>query len=220
MKALLSCLVLLGLPALLPAQNGPFPFGEVSPKALYMKHYDKDSSANAVVLKEFGRTYIDNHEENSLIHYYHIRIKILNEKGVDQANFSIPLYKNARGKEILSDVKGSTFNPGEETARIRLKDIYTENKTRYMDVAKFTLPNAKAGSVIEVEYQLSSPFVYNFRQWDFQSDIPKVYSEYWAKIPANLEYHISLIGYCELPTHARGDGLGFGFHRVCFVTKV
>ena len=24
----------------------------------------------------------------------------------------------------------------------------------------------------------------------------------------------------ELPTHAKGDGLGFGFHRVCFVTKV
>jgi len=25
---------------------------------------------------------------------------------------------------------------------------------------------------------------------------------------------------CELPTHARGDGMGFGLHRVCFVTKV
>jgi len=24
----------------------------------------------------------------------------------------------------------------------------------------------------------------------------------------------------ELPTHAKGDGMGFGFHRVCFVAKV
>jgi len=24
----------------------------------------------------------------------------------------------------------------------------------------------------------------------------------------------------ELPTHARGDGMGFGFHRVCVITNV
>ena len=24
----------------------------------------------------------------------------------------------------------------------------------------------------------------------------------------------------ELPTHAKGDGMGFGFHRACFVAKV
>jgi len=25
---------------------------------------------------------------------------------------------------------------------------------------------------------------------------------------------------CELPTHAKGDGLGFGFHRVCVIANV
>jgi len=25
---------------------------------------------------------------------------------------------------------------------------------------------------------------------------------------------------CELPTHARGDGMGFWFHRVCVITNV
>ena len=32
------------------------------------------------------------------------------------------------------------------------------------------------------------------------------------------EFSIQDLG--ELPTHARGDGLGLGFHRVCFVAKV
>ncbi len=203
MKRLLPALLLLWFPALLFAQNGSFPFGEVPPATLYMKSYKQDTSANAVIIKEFGRTYIDNHVDNPLIHHYHVRIKILNEKGVDKANFTIPLYKNKGGQEILSNVKGRTFNPGEETARLRLKDIYTENKSQYLDLAKFTLPNAKTGSVIEVAYDLSSPFIYNFRQWDFQSDIPKMYSEYWAKIPANLEYHISLIGFYKLTKNER-----------------
>lgn len=25
---------------------------------------------------------------------------------------------------------------------------------------------------------------------------------------------------CELPTHAKGDGMGFGFHRVCVIANV
>jgi len=34
------------------------------------------------------------------------------------------------------------------------------------------------------------------------------------------EYKECLIVKGELPTHARGDGMGFGLHRVCVITNV
>jgi hypothetical protein len=52
--------------------------------------------------------------------------------------------------------------------------------------------------VLEVKYVLNSPFYFNFRPWEFQSDIPKVHSEYLALIPANYIYNISLKGYLSI----------------------
>ena len=63
---------------------------------------------------------------------------------------------------------------------------------------KFAIPNVRVGSVIEISYELESPFIFNFRNWEFQSDIPKIKSEYWATIPGNYLYNISLRGYLKL----------------------
>lgn len=205
MKLYLSLCLCLSLPGILYAQDGDFSFGDLSGEEIYMTRYEKDTAADAVVLKEFGRTVIDNNQKNLLVHFYHVRIKILNDRGVDKANFSIPLHKSSNGgeQEEVHNIKGSTFNAGDEEARLKLKSIFTENKERYTDLVKFTLPNVKAGSVIEVEYTFSSPYIYNFREWEFQSDIPKIYSEYWARIPANLDYNISLMGFYKLTKDER-----------------
>ena len=101
-------------------------------------------------------------------------------------------------KESVSNIKAATFNSGSEPSYLDLKNVFTETQTPYCDLIKFTLPNAKAGSVIEVQYTLSSPYIYNFRDWTFQSDIPKIYSEYWAEIPAILTYHITFSGFQKL----------------------
>jgi len=196
-------LLFLFSPVILHAQGGDFSFGDISSAELYMKRYDKDTTADAVVLKEFGKTYIDNSQKNILVHFYHVRIKILNSHGVDKANFVIPVHQSPEGEEEVTDIKGSTFNPGAAGSRLKQKNIFRENKTRYTDLIKFTLPNVKSGSVVEVEYTISSPFIYNFREWNFQSDIPKIYSEYWARIPANLDYNISMIGYYKLTENDR-----------------
>lgn len=193
----------------LPAQaDGDFSFGDISPAAFEMTRYAKDSTADAVVLAEFGRTEIDNSQHNILVHFRHVRIKILNERGIGEATFEIPLYRSwsGDGTEEIYNVKASTFNRvGSETQQqdLRIKDVFTENRSRTMSLAKFTLPGVRAGSVIDVEYNLSSPFIRNFRDWEFQSDIPKVYSEYWAKIPANLDYNVSLTGYLKLDENKR-----------------
>lgn len=195
--------LLLSWPATLFAQDGDFTFGDIQPSEWGMRQYPGDSSAHAVVLNEFGETLIDNHQENVLVHRYHVRIKVLDAQGVHKADFVIPVHRDEKGKarEDVRDVKAITYNrEGAETteSRLRLKNVFTENRSRYTDLVKFSLPNVRAGSILEVSYTFSSPFIYNFRTWNFQDDIPKVRSEYWARIPANLVYNISLTGYLHL----------------------
>src|SRR4051812_46222062 len=77
-----------------------FPFGVVDQNALDMKKYDKDETAHAVVIKEYGETgllpvdfgYIN------ILHEYHVKIKILDQEGLKYGKVEIPLYNG----EILA----------------------------------------------------------------------------------------------------------------------
>jgi hypothetical protein len=178
-----------------------FKAGQVTFEELAMKTYPPDSTANAVVLNEFGETWIDSNEPNHLLHYYHVKIKILNSKGFDKANFDIPLYRDGNNRERVTKIEAVTFNLENNRiteARLDAKKIFTENKSKYLDLVKFTLPNIREGSVVEVRYYLESPFRFNFRSWAFQSDMPKIQTEYWARIPANYLYNITLRGFYKL----------------------
>lgn len=182
------------------AQDHGFKFGQTRISELRMENYPKDSTANALVLDEFGESYIDN-THYDLLHKYHIKTKIFNSKGFDKANISILVYKQEGKEEIVYDIKASTFNWANgtiEETKFDNKNIYLENLSKYVSLVKFTMPNVREGSIIEIKYTLRSPFIFNFKTWEFQSDIPKVHSEYWAKIPANYTYNISLRGYQKL----------------------
>ncbi|HOX83308.1 MAG TPA: hypothetical protein PLJ60_07320 [Chryseolinea sp.] len=183
------------------AQDHGFPFGEVAHRELDIKSYDKDTSAVALVLNEFGEAYIDNSNDNNLLLEYHIKIKILKKAGTDQANFEIPLRKSNGKEEVLKDVQASSFNFENgviKEAKLNTKSVFKEERSKYWNLQKFAIPNVRVGSVIEVKYTLESPYIYNFRTWAFQSEIPKVKSEYWATIPGNYIYNISLKGFLEL----------------------
>lgn len=200
--SLLVYFLLISLLSFAQIENG-FPPGQVSIAELTMKSYPKDTTANAVILEEFGESYIDNGGQHHLQHYYHVKIKILNSKGFDKANFDIPLYREGSTRESVSRIEATTHNL--DVARGQIvstkmdpKKIFTENKTKYMDVVKFTLPNIREGSVIEVRYLLESPYIFKFRSWEFQSDIPKISTEYWARIPGNYIYNITLRGFYKL----------------------
>jgi len=60
------------------------------------------------------------------------------------------------------------------------------------------MPNVQKGCIIEYKYRLESPFLEKFRTWEFQSDIPKVYSEYEVHIPTVFGYNVSLRGGLKL----------------------
>jgi len=166
----------------------------------------KDSTANAIVIYEYGNTYVDKNTFK-LTTKIKKKIKILNKKGLDNATFVVGLFNNESSKETFSDLIATTYNFSNEkitTTKLDSKNIFKEKRNDNVTLVKFTLPNIQEGSVITCSYSISSPFYFNFKGWEFQDDIPKLYSEYNTSIPANYDYNIKLVGSLKLVTH-EGD---------------
>jgi hypothetical protein len=181
------------------AQKGDFDFGKVSYRELQMKKYEPDTSAAAVVLSEFGLARIN--DEQNVIFEYHTKIKILKSQGQSQGNFTLIQLKNGSIEESLLSVQASTFNlvnNAVEETKFDPKQVFIEKTTKNHNEVKFALPEVRVGSVIEVAYTSESPFRFRFHPWEFQSDIPKIKSEYWCKIPGNWIYNITLRGFYKL----------------------
>ncbi|WP_462093464.1 DUF3857 domain-containing protein [Sphingobacterium hungaricum] len=158
-----------------------------------------DSSANAFVIEEYGNTEFDaaGASELKLIHYYSVRIKIINQEGFDKANFKIPLYRVGDKFEIISSIKGKTYNLVDGkvvTTELEKDNIFTEKYSDNLQFCKLTLPNIQEGSIIELKYQITSESLFQFRSWMFQDDIPKLYSAFVSEIPKNFVYNITVKG--------------------------
>lgn len=201
MRHFLVLFFLCALPFFSDAQDNGFPFGKVTYRELGIKSYAPDTAAVALVLDEFGEAYIDNDNAHNLIFEYHTKIKILKKAGVSYGTFEIPLRKSEGRSEKILSISASSFTMEDGSmheTKLNPKNVFIENHSKHYDLKKFAVPNVQVGSVIEVFYKLESPFFYNFRPWEFQSDIPKMNSEYWCLIPANYNYHISLRGFLKL----------------------
>lgn len=212
-------------------QEKGFEFGKITHQELQMTRYDRDSSAVAVVLNEFGNASIET-TEYQLIFEHHIKIKILKKDGLDQANFTIPLYKSDGSRlEKLVSVQASTFNYDNgriKETKFEERNILTEKINDNWSEKKIILPDVRVGSVIEILYTIQSPFIYNFKKWEYQSEIPKVKSEYWAKIPGNYVYNIALRGFFKLSLNENtiikecikvGSGYAGGYSADCIQYK-
>ncbi len=198
--------VLLGLllfSLLLAAQKPSIKFGEVPIEDLKMTVYEPDSSAEAVVLADYGKATISYQQNQGfLLEFNRIkRLKILKKAGYDWANFIIPVYKTERLDEKLSGLTAITYNleEGKVTeTKLSKEGIFQEKATDNWTNTRVTFPNVKEGSVIDISYRIISPFLYNLQDWEFQSTIPVRWSEYIAKIPQYLEYEMYMQGYISL----------------------
>lgn len=167
---------------------------------LTINTYSKDSTANALVIYEYGNSYVDP-DDFRLKTEIKRKIKILNRDGFSKADISVLLYNNSYRKEKITDIVGTTSNMNAngtvDIQKLDKSQVFTENYNNNYTLVKFTMPDIKEGSVIKYSYTLDTPFMFNYKSWYFQSDIPTLYSEYHASIPANYEYNIKLVG--EIP---------------------
>jgi len=182
-----------------------FPYSKISQEELQMKTYAKDPNAHAVVLAEFGKVRISESNDDRLKIFfdYHIKIKILDNKGFDKGTVSVPVYIGDDGAdESVDNIEAVTYYTDDNglAQKIDLEHtkIYPEKESKHLSRYKFALPGLRAGCVIEYKYTFSTPFFFDFPSWQFQDDIPKVYSEFEAHIPAFWVYNASLRGYLKL----------------------
>jgi hypothetical protein len=181
------------------SQAQDFRYGVYNLNEMGMKTYDKDPTAHAVVLQEYGKTWISSGDGLPLIHEYHVKIKIFDSKGFDEGNVSIPVYKSDNNSfEKVRDIEATTYYTDDQgqvqQSVLDNKKVFTENKNKYWDMVKFAMPNVRNGCVIEYKYTLESPRTLNFKDWEFQSGIPKIYSEYEARIPGFFNFKATLKG--------------------------
>ncbi len=179
----------------------PYTYGVITQDDVDLKVYEKDSTANAIFLFEYGKTKFFQTDYNIVIRTkYYGKVKIFNKEGEEHATIRIPIYKNNNAREKVQNIRAITHNGSIKTS-LNQKDIFTEKINDNWSEVKFTMPNIKDNSIIEYEYTLESPFKFNFKGWEFQSNIPKLYSEFYALIPGNYVYNRRLRGYQELHTN-------------------
>jgi len=177
----------------------PYTFGRISQSEIEMKVYEKDTTADAVVLYEHGSTKVENIHSVYLKTTVYRKIKILNSNGNKHADIKIYIYNDKnKNTEKIKHLKAITYNLGEPNTFLDEKKIYTKIISEHWKEVTFTFPNVKEGSVLEYQYDLESRFFFNFTGWEFQSDIPKVYSEFNASIPGNWRYNRRLNGKLKL----------------------
>ncbi len=194
MKKYLILLLIISIQAF----SQEYTFGKVTQDELNMKFYEKDSTANALILYEEGKTiFIEKNNHIYIKTVVYKKIKIFNKDGVDYADVRIKLYHNKDMKERVKKIKGLTHN-NESTTALTKNNIFTNKLDEKHSEVTFTLPNIKDGSVIEYTYTIESPFTFNLKGWTFQSSIPTIESVYKAEIPGNYKYNRTLIGYLRL----------------------
>ncbi|NOU48534.1 MAG: hypothetical protein HOO86_15950 [Bacteroidales bacterium] len=156
---LLACFFLISY-----AQKAPIKFGKPDLADLQMTVYDQDTSAEAVVLCQYG--YFD---PNRLLFTKTIRIKILKPEGTKWAN-----WRFRSGFE--TNVEGYVYNlVNGEMVKEKLKssNVYREKIFNQVFQYRVSFPNVKVGSVIDIEYM--HPWVPI--DFYFQYDIPVKWSE-------------------------------------------
>lgn len=187
------------------AQDSGFAFGRTTRDELDMTTYQKDTSAAAVVLREFGFAYIDS-QDYHLVFEKHVKIKILKQAGLEQGNVELRLHRQEGKAETIESLEASSFNLDDGgrivESKLQSSKIFRQEVSDYTVIHSFVIPNVKVGSVIEYKYIIDSPWLSDFQSWEFQSDIPKILSEFWAEIPAYYLYNITLTGYLKLSSQS------------------
>jgi len=191
-------------------------FGKVTDDEVKMSTFSADSSAAAVVLYEKGTTYYQvNAGGLQVCLDVYAKIKILKSSGTDYAIVKIPYEDYGVGnKEYIQGLDGYAYNYENgkvEKTRLSKEYITTENTDGKHFIRKFTIPNVKAGTLIEYKYSLVSDFERTIRSWRFQWNIPVCQSICDVLIPEYFTFHINVRGYYPLETINEPGNQTFSF---------
>jgi len=194
------------------AQNFTHEFGKYTGEEFLMKQYDKDPTAEAVVIYDIGSSFFTLTDDGyQLIFERKTKIKIFNKAGLKYAQIEIPYYIKDRDFEKIVDLEGNTYNYENGTIRatpLNEKNTFNEKVSENWMVRKIAMPDVKEGSIIEISYKIYTPYFFNFRSWEFQNKIPVIYSEYVTKMIPFYEYTYMLQGATKFDSYRKYEEKG------------
>ena len=149
-------------------------------------------------LADFGKNQID--DSNILVNYeFRLRTKILKPEGAKYANIDIT-YFSADNKKMttdeLSDLKIRVFTKNEkgkaEKKNINTSSFVSERVDENYVVLHVAVPDVQPGSIIEYQYNITSPRPHFLYDWAFQECIPTLRSKCDIEIPAFLQFKMNV----------------------------
>ena len=149
-------------------------------------------------LQDFSKNEID--DSSILVKYeFRLRTKILKPEGAKHANIDITYYDPDNNKNVsfdeLSDLKVRVFNKNEK-GKVEKKNVNTasfikERVDANYVVVHVVVPDVQVGSIIEYQYNITSPRPTYLYDWVFQDCIPTVRSKCDIDIPAFLQFKMN-----------------------------
>lgn len=180
-----------------------FKLEKITMADLDQKEHKTDKNANASILFKRQHVYYDYDNNKGFFQVKDIvyRIKIYNQDGFTYAEGSEYLYNNGNTRETISRVDGITYSieNGKIVETKLKKDQVFENKINENQTeVKFTMPNLKAGCIVEYKYTVTSPFNQNIDEIQCQYDIPLEFIDVRISIPQYYVFRPNIKGYYPL----------------------
>ncbi|UCH14606.1 MAG: DUF3857 and transglutaminase domain-containing protein [Bacteroidales bacterium] len=167
----------------------PIKWGRVAKSEFEIKSFRGDTSADAIILCDFGDIKIT----NRTFYTRHVRIKILNDRGLKYANIEIPYQSRNKHDDIIT-LKAQSYNLEDgrivkyKLKRGKYSDIKIDDKWRKKVI---NMSDVKAGSIIEYYYTIASLDFIKLDDWYFQSEIPTLWSEVRFDAPRQFIYLVT-----------------------------
>jgi Domain of Unknown Function with PDB structure (DUF3857)/Transglutaminase-like superfamily len=172
----------------LRAQNSPVkPFAQISIEEMKIASCPYDSSASAMILFDKGDAEMDVNTGYSFKR--HVRIKIFKKEAADKWATKAVYFDKT--DQFFAKFKASTYNLVDgKIAETKIGEdaLFKGKYDKYMNQARFTLPQVNDGSIIEYTYTISSHELYGLPDWQFQYSLPVLWSEYITTIPTYFTF--------------------------------
>ncbi len=174
-------------------------FGDIDKADLELKECEFDKDAEAYKLISARDVRFDVLAGSfTIITENRVRIKILKDKGLDEANIKIRFYSQ-NNYELIREITGITYNLDNSGKIVKTKleksSIFVKPITNQVSEVSFTLPDVKVGSVFEYKFTDQKQSVQNIADWYFQDDIPTRISKYSILIPSIFRFTNQILAY-------------------------
>lgn len=169
---------------------------------LDIENYETDKEAGAAIIYDYGETDFFQDDNGFYTKFTRKqRIKFFNDTKLGFSEIDIPIYFGEVSIEEIVAFKAVVYNLNDGLivqTQTDKKELLEEKISKKRYNYKVAVAGVKAGSVMDVEYTVKSPFLYQLHDWQFQYSIPVLYSEYIAHMIPFYTYSYIIKGTNQL----------------------